>query len=119
MKRVSLIVFCVVWAVVLMGSFAFAQQDAKGCKDHPLFTRMPGTYIYDCKSSEFEARKWPDPDTQGKTEVQVEGKYYFIQYYNQKEFEGKRSDLQVSRNYQNAMKKIGEAYTQAARTTPT
>jgi len=107
MKRVSLIVFCVVWAVVLMGSFAFAQQDAKGCKDHPLFTRMPGTYIYDCKSSEFEARKWPDPDTQGKTEVQVEGKYYFIQYYNQKEFEGKRSDLQVSRNYQNAMKKIG------------
>jgi hypothetical protein len=37
----------------------------------------------------------------------VEGKYYFIQYYNQKGFEDKRSDLQVSRNYSNAIKKIG------------
>jgi OOP family OmpA-OmpF porin len=107
MKRVSVIVFCVVWAVVLVGGFAFAQQDKKGCKDHPLFTRMLGTYLYDCKSLEFDAREWYDPDTQGKTKVKVEGKYYFIQYYNQKEFEGKRSDLQVSRNYQNAMKKIG------------
>ena len=107
MKKVSAVVFDVALVIVLMGGFAFAQQDAKGCKDHPLFTRMPGTYIKDCKSTEFEGRKWPDPDTQGKTEVQVEGKYYFIQYYNQKEFEGKRSDLQVSRNYQNAMKKIG------------
>jgi len=107
MKRVITVVYGVVLAVVLMGSFAFAQQDKKGCKDHPLFTRMPNTYIYDCKSSEFDGREWYDPDTQGKTKVRVEGKYYFIQYYNQKEYEGKRSDLQVSRNYQNAMKKIG------------
>jgi len=68
---------------------------------------MPGTYIYDCKSTEFDAREWPDPDTQGKTKVKVEGKYYLIHYFNQKEFEGKRSDLQVQRNYRNAMKKIG------------
>jgi outer membrane protein OmpA-like peptidoglycan-associated protein len=109
MKKLSVAVFGVVMvlAVVLIGSLAFAQQDAKGCKDYPLFTRMPGTYIKDCKSIEFDARKWPDPDTQGKTEVQVEGKYYFIQYYNQKGFEDKRSDLQVSRNYSNAIKKIG------------
>jgi len=109
MKKGSEIIFCFSLGLLLMGNLAFAQEkkDTKGCKDHPLFTRMPGTYIYDCKSSEFDARKWPDPDTQGKTEVQVEGKYYFIQYYNQKEYEGKRSDLQVSRNYQNAMKKIG------------
>ena len=83
MNRVIAVVFGVVLilAVVLMGSFAFAQEkkDAKGCKDHPLFTRMPGTYIYDCKSSEFDGREWYDPDTQGKTKVRVEGKYYFIQ----------------------------------------
>jgi outer membrane protein OmpA-like peptidoglycan-associated protein len=107
MKSVSAVVFGVVLAGVLMGGFAFAQQDKKGCKDHPLFTRMPGTYIYDCKSSEFDAREWPDPDTQGKTNVKVEGKYYFNYYEPQKGFEGKRSDLQVQRNYQNAMKKIG------------
>jgi outer membrane protein OmpA-like peptidoglycan-associated protein len=98
-----------VLAVVLMGSFAFSQEkkDTKGCKDHPLFTRMPGTYIYECKSSEFEAVKWYDPDTQGKTEVKVEGKYYYIYYENQPMYEGKRSPLQVTRNYSNAMKKIG------------
>jgi outer membrane protein OmpA-like peptidoglycan-associated protein len=107
MKRMSVGVFCLVLVVVVMSSFAFAQQDKKGCKDHPLFTRMPNTYIYDCKYVEFDAREWPDPDTQGKTKVKVEGKYWFIQYYNQKEVEGKRSDLQVSRNYSNAMKKIG------------
>src|SRR5512137_2687136 len=107
MKRVSVVVFYLAWTVVLMGSLVFGQQDKKGCKEHPLLTRMPGTYIVECKSTEFDARKWPDPDTQGKTEVQVEGKYYFIQYYNKKEFVDKRSDLQVSRNYQNATKKIG------------
>ncbi len=107
MKRVSAVVFGVVLAVVLMAGFAFAQQDTKGCKDHPLFTRMPNTYIYDCKFTEFDAREWPDPDTQGKTKVKVEGKYWLIRYYNQKGFEDKRSDLQVSRNYSNAMKKIG------------
>jgi len=109
MKRLSAVVFGVVLAVVLTGSFVFAQEkkDAKGCKDHPLFTRMPNTYIYECKFTEFDAREWPDPDTQGKTKVKIEGKYWLIQYYNQKEVEGKRSDLQVSRNYSNAMKKIG------------
>jgi outer membrane protein OmpA-like peptidoglycan-associated protein len=109
MKKISGVVFgvVVVLAVVLMGSLAFGQQDKKGCKEHPLFTRMPNTYLYECKFTEFDAREWHDPDTQGKTKVKVEGKYYFIQYYGQKGFEDKRSDLQVSRNYSNAMKKIG------------
>jgi len=114
MKKVSKLLFCLVLGFIMMGSIVFAQQDAKGCKDHPLFTRMPNTYIYECKFTEFDAREWPDPDTQGKTNVKVEGKYWFVQYYSQKGFEDKRSDLQVSRNYSNAMKKIGgsvyEAY---------
>ena len=111
MKKVITVVFGVVLAVVLMGGFAFAQEkkDTKGCKDHPLFTRMPGMYIYDCKFSEFDAREWYDPDTQGKTKVKVEGKFYYFYYENQPEYEGKRSALQVTRNYSNAMKKIGGA----------
>jgi len=107
MKKVSKLLFCLVLGFIMMGSIVFAQQDAKGCKDHPLFTRMPNTYLNDCKYTEFDAREWPDPDTQGKTNVKVEGKYWFVQYYSQKGFEDKRSDLQVSRNYSNAMKKIG------------
>ncbi len=107
MKKVIAVVFSVVLAVGLIGSFAFAQQDKKGCKDHPLFTRMPNTYIDSCKYSEFDGVEWYDPDTQGKTSVKVEGKYYYNKYYTQKGFEGKRSILQVTRNYQNAIKGIG------------
>jgi len=107
MMKISKMAVYIMIVFLLVGSFAFAQQDAKGCKDHPLFTRMPNTYIYDCKSSEFEAREYPDPGTQGKTKVKVEGKYFFIHYFPLKGFEGKRSTLQVTRNYQNAMKKIG------------
>lgn len=97
----------IVWAVGLMGSAAFAQQDAKGCKDHPLLTRMPNTYIRECKEFEFDGKEWPDPETQGKTKVRVEGRYWLIQYYDQKGFERKRSDLQIQRNYESAIKSIG------------
>jgi OOP family OmpA-OmpF porin len=107
MKKVSAVVFGVVLAMFLMAGFAFAQQDTKGCKDHPLFTRMPNTYLKECKYTEFDAREWPDPNTQGKTNVRVEGKYWYVEYRYKKGFEDKTSDLQVSRNYSNAMKKIG------------
>jgi outer membrane protein OmpA-like peptidoglycan-associated protein len=109
MKKVNAIVFGVVWVVVLMGSFAFAQEnkDPEGCKDHPLFTRMPNTDIDLCKYSEFAVKDWYDPDTQGKTSVKVQGKYYYNAYRTQKGFEGQRSTLEITRNYQNAIKKIG------------
>lgn len=43
MKKIIAVVFCVALVAVLMGSFAIAQEkkDAKGYKDHSLFTRMP------------------------------------------------------------------------------
>ena len=107
MKKVNAVAFGVVLAVILMGGFAFAQQDSKGCKDHPLFTRMPGTYITDCKSSEFDGREWPDPDTQGKTKVKVEGKYWLIKYLVKRILREREATLQIQRNYSNAMKKIG------------
>ena len=107
MKKLITVEVILAFGLIMTVGFALAQQDKKGCKDHPLFTRMPNTTIHDCKDAEFDGREWPDPDTQGKTKVKVEGKFHFIQYYNQKGFEDKRSDLQVSRNYSNAMKKIG------------
>ena len=106
MKRVSAVVFCVVWAVVLMGSFASAQQDAKGCKDHPLFTRMPNTYIERCETSEYDEVNFYEPP-QGEKSVKVGGKKYLIEYRTQKGFEGKRTALQVMRNYANAARQIG------------
>jgi OOP family OmpA-OmpF porin len=106
MKKVIAVVFGLVLAIGLMGSFAFAQQDAKRCKDHPLFTRMPNTYIEKCETSEYDEVNFYEPP-QGEKSVKVGGKKYLIEYRTQKGFEGKRTGLQVMRNYANAARQIG------------
>ena len=108
MKRVSAVVFGVVLAVVLMGTFTFAQEDTKGCKDHPLFTRMPEYYIGSCEKKEFDAHDFVDPVT--KKKVSVEGRLYYSSYYLKKEFRGQKSMLQVARNHTNAIEKIGGVF---------
>lgn len=108
MKRVSVVVFCVVWAVVSMGSFAFAQQDKKGCTDPPLFSRVPGFYLSECQKKEYDAHDFVDPVT--KKKVTVEGRWYYYSYYVKKEFSGQKSMLQVARNYAKAIEKIGGVF---------
>jgi outer membrane protein OmpA-like peptidoglycan-associated protein len=108
MKRVSVILFCVVWAVILLGSTTFAQQDAKGCKDHPLFTRMPEYYIDSCQKKEFDVHEFIDPAT--KEKVSVEGRLYQASYYLKKEYKGQKSTIQVARNHTNAIEKIGGVF---------
>jgi len=106
MKKVTAVVLgVVVLFVVLIGGFAFAQQDKKGCKDHPLFTRMPNTYIEYCDEKEFSSADFREPPT--GTYLTIEGKYTQIGYRVTKGFEGKRSQLQVHRNYADAIKRIG------------
>ena len=107
MKRVSAVVFTVVvLAVVLMAGFAFAQQDKKGCKDHPLFTRMPNFYINTCVTKEYDEVDLKEPP-QGEKRLKVGGRKYVIEYVAQKGFEGKRTSLQNMRNYANAARQIG------------
>ncbi len=108
MKRISAAVFGVVMAVVLMSSFAFAQQDKQGCTDPPLFTRVPGFYLSECQKKEFDAHEFVDPVT--KKKVSVEGRLYYYSYYVKKEFSGQKSMLQVARNHTNAIEKIGGVF---------
>ncbi len=114
MKNTGMGVFAVL-AVVLMGSVAFSQQDRAGCKDHPLFTRMPNMYIYDCKSTEYDEEDFWEPP-KGDNRVTVGGKYYRIEYRTKEGFEGKRTQLQIQRNYANAARQIGAlVYEQTSR----
>jgi len=106
MKKAIAVVFDMVLVVALMGGFAFAQQDAKGCKDHPLFTRMPNTYIEKCETKEYDEVDFYEPP-QGEKSVKVGGREYSIEYRTQKGFEGKRTPLQIMRNYANAARQIG------------
>ena len=88
---------------------AMAQSDSSGCKDHPLFTRMPNHYIARCDESQFEARKFPVGPAQadGSAKLQeLEGAWYAMAY-RPKEGTKPTSPLQVQRNFQNAAKAAG------------
>ncbi len=80
-----------------------AQGDAEGSKDSPLFTRMPGYHIYRYDDLQFDKYEYKVSD--GKTQV-VEGHHLFI-YYDLNDNVTPPSPLQVTRNYINAIKKIG------------
>jgi OmpA-OmpF porin, OOP family len=97
----------IIWSMVvfllLLSGVALAQEDAKGCKDHPMFTRMNNFYIDDCQENKFDAVDFKDQE--GKN-ITVEGKFSQIHYEIKKGFTPP-SGLEVIRNYENAIKKIG------------
>jgi OmpA-OmpF porin, OOP family len=82
------------------------QKDDKNCKDHPLFTRMPDSWIYNCSEKEFDAFAFKTG--KGKTET-VEGHLWKITYYPQATAKTRPSELQILRNFENAVKKLGGA----------
>ena len=91
--------------VLFAGSPGLAQDetDVKGSSDHPLFTRMPGYYISDYNVKEFD--QYTSPYLSGKDE-NWEGKVTKLGYYI-KTGAQQASMLQIARNYENAVNKIG------------
>jgi len=92
--------FAIIFAVVAPLS---AQDDAEGCKDPALFTRMPNFHIYRCDDIQFDKFEfWVGSD---KTQA-VEGHSLYVNYYLN---EGAQAPggLQIVRNYSNAIKKLG------------
>jgi outer membrane protein OmpA-like peptidoglycan-associated protein len=85
-------------AFVLVASVALPQEDEAGCKDHPLFTRMPGYVITGCEDQEFGSFDFAIPDGSKN----VEGHYWKLDF-GLKEGAGKAGPLQIGRNYWNAM----------------
>lgn len=103
MNRYSKIILLIGVFLVGLSGIAFAQADTRGCKDHPLFTRMENFYIIHCREEKFAAANFRDEN--GK-EIKVEGKFYKIDYII-KSGVTPPSGLQVLRNFENAIKKIG------------
>jgi OmpA-OmpF porin, OOP family len=97
MKLAKISVLC---AVLLVFSANLRAQDAEGCKDSPIITRMPGSTIADCVNNEFEQLELPLGDDKKKT---VEGEYHTWSFNTR---EGV-SNLQVFRNFQAALKRAG------------
>ncbi len=104
MKRVIPIWLSIVFfPMIITGIVLAAGKDREGSKDHPLFNRMPGFYITQYEESGFNSHTFRDEKNK---EVTVEGRYYHIGYEAAEGVKG-ISPLQIHRNYENAVKKIG------------
>lgn len=84
-----------------------APPDAKGCADHPLFTRLPDHFIYRCSGAQFDAHKFRVGEGRKYREESIEGRLTQIIYNFDKAAGVPPSRLQVLRNYQEAAKAIG------------
>ena len=104
-----------VLALSLTATAASDPRDDKKCKDHPLLSRVPGHWIHHCEEFEFDVRNIPT--AQGKS-VPVEGHIWRI-VYNLNANTPKVSEIQILRNYQNAIKSLGgtEVYSDKGKTT--
>lgn len=97
---------------VTCASPLLSQEDAEGCKDHPLFNRLPGFHIAKCEKSQFDLKRFPvsavDPNKEGSKPkmVEVEGAFSFYRYEMEDDSK-KPSPLQTMRNFQNATRKAG------------
>ena len=97
--------------VACFAQSVLANDDAEGCKDHPLFNRMPGYRINTCEIKQFDAREFPasgalNADNKAVKVETVEGVQTFIVYDMPGETKT-ASGLQIQRNYLNAVKSAG------------
>lgn len=90
-------------------SLALAEKpDAPGCKDHPLFTRMPGYFIYRCKEAQFEAQKFRVGEKKKAREESIEGRWSQVIYsFDRAGGKVPPSRVQVTRNYRDAAQSVG------------
>jgi len=102
MKRLSYLIF----GVVLLAPMAvFAESDADGCKDHPLFTRMKNYYIVQCEKNMTRQTSWSM-----RTLILKKPEAWRWFDFHQVSIRGFSrncsSYMQVRRNYQNAAKTL-------------
>ncbi len=91
--------------LVAAPGLAAQQQDARGCQDHPLITRMPNYWIHHCPEKQFDAYAFTVGPNK-KTET-VEGQLWNLSYYPQATLKPVPSELQIQRNFENAITQQG------------
>ena len=103
MKRLLITASFLAVSILFFVGIGLAQEeDAEGCKDSPMFTRMKGFYISNCESN-FDQVEFTIGDGQTKT---FEGQKTVIAY-ELRENAPAPSDLQIKRNFVNAIKSLG------------
>jgi outer membrane protein OmpA-like peptidoglycan-associated protein len=89
---------------LLLSNFVNAQNDAEGCKDHSLLTRLENFYISDCSENynELQLRT-----SASKTETKEGNLFYYYYRFNFDAGVKMKSPLQIVKNYENAVIKNG------------
>jgi OmpA-OmpF porin, OOP family len=103
MKNAVLLFFSISFLISVEGFSGVPEQDIKGSRDHPLISRMPDFWISEYKEGEYDTYKFIGGD---KKPVAIEGHKYSILY----KLNSGATDpgaLKISRNMQDALKKIG------------
>jgi OmpA-OmpF porin, OOP family len=93
------------FAVMLLFITTIIAQDAEGCKDHPLLTRMPDFLISECEQN---YNQLDFVNYNGMKDSVIEGNLTYISYKMNPESEKTEPTyLQIIKNYSNAILKIG------------
>ena len=103
-KKLFIILGFVLSLLFIISVISIAQEDVPESKDHPLITRMPNFYIVDYNEKEFDQMDFKNSEGE---DVKVEGYRYDISYEIKEEHTATPSELQILRNYENALEKIG------------
>jgi OmpA-OmpF porin, OOP family len=100
MKKISALL---IPAILIFTSISFAQEeDKESSKDHPLLSRIPGYYISEQINKDFDVYTSPYIESDNVWE----GKLTQTNY-SAKEGSKELSFIQIVRNYENAIKKLG------------
>jgi OmpA-OmpF porin, OOP family len=102
-KRFLVLITSALFLLMVVSLVSADPADVQGSSDHPLFTRMPGYYIGQYENNDFNSAEMDSGD--GKT-VTIEGKCTKIEY-DINDGAKPASEVQIVRNYANAIQKIG------------
>jgi len=100
MRKIVFMALCLMLATGASQLRAQNPEDAEGCKDSPLITRLPGSKINSCDHKEFDQADFPSGEDKTK---HLEGEIYS---WDMGMREG-TSELQIFRNFDTALRKAG------------
>jgi outer membrane protein OmpA-like peptidoglycan-associated protein len=100
-RKLPLLMLCA--SLALCAPHLNAQEDAEGCKDSPLVTRMPGSVLTNCDNKEYEQFDITVTGKEDAPRKHVEGEYHAMNYNTR---EGV-SEIQVFRNLETALRTGG------------
>lgn len=110
MKKISTIAALILLCLLTVNVYA-EQKDNVKCQDHPMFTRMPGYWIHGCDHKQFDGVDFKIAEKGKVTQtIRVEGELWMVRYYPQADMKSKPSELQIFRNFENAIRKQGGTF---------